>query len=224
MWDNAPVTIDFNGFVETIQYGQFLHSGFSGFGTGGHVFAAIISQWDFTPRRTRTTIRTPTSSRSRWPPELPSVRSISPARQRPFSFSPSGFGALSANVRGSGRRYIVVQRAGPSQTSAYGDGSTGATIAQDLALKASSSLVTVTAEGSSLFLQAKQTGGSFTFPYNLSFSTSASFSSFSREWKRSIRAPTSGPAQVYSYFSDVQHQWHGQRSCRLRHGHVGLRV
>ena len=184
VWASGNITIDFNGYVEMVNYGQY--------SSGASLASALAASFtrDFVsmglyakagahgPLVDPTVITFQLVNGSNFAP-------INIVNSSPFSFNPSGFASSTATVADRGTATLTV--AGTTFTANYGDGSTAATIAQDLASQAATAaqtlrnsgqtpLVTVTAEGNNLYLQSVQTTGTFTYPYSLSFSTSTSFS------------------------------------------------
>ena len=193
--DSGPRTVSFNGFSETVQYGQF-----STQASLAAAFAAMFTR-DYSARGLYAKAGANGSALNVITFQLvngatfSSLNVAGPATS--FSFSPSGFGNP-VTTADTGTATLWFNGAAISTVS-YGDGSTGASIAQDLALKASSSLVTVTSEGGSLYLQSKQTG-TYTGTYSITFSTSASFSSSPASGTISS-STTAAPVTVYSYNS-----------------------
>jgi RHS repeat-associated protein len=194
-WDGGNITIDFNGFVETVNYGQFstsasLASGFAAMFSRDYIAFGLYAKAGANSNSDPSVITFQLVNGS----TFGQVNIVGPTTS--FSFTQSGFGSSPSTVADVGTATLIV--AGTTISANYGEGSTAASIAQDLALKANSSLVTVTSEGSKLFLQSKQTTGSFNYPYSLSFSTAASFSGSPLSGNLTGSTEAS-PVTVYSY-------------------------
>ncbi|HEY1742945.1 MAG TPA: RHS repeat-associated core domain-containing protein [Granulicella sp.] len=172
-WDNANITIDFNGYLETVHYGQYssdasLASALAAMFTRDYLSFGLYAKAGANSNTDPTVITFQLVNGSSFGPLNVTGPSTS------FTFSTTGFAATPSGVPDQGVATLLFN-GGAIATASYGDGSTPASIAQDLALKASSSLVTVTAEGPNVYLQSKQTG-TYSDTYSLSFSTSLSFS------------------------------------------------
>ena len=194
-WDNGNITIDFNGYLETVHYGQFssdasLASALAAMFTRDYISFGLYAKAGANSNTDPTVITFQLVNGS----SFGAFNVTGPSTS--FTFTPTGFTSTPPGVPDQGVATLLFNGAAIA-TASYGDGSTPASIARDLALKASSSfLVTVTADGSSVYLQSKQTG-TYSDTYSLSFSTSLSFSS-------SPGGTLSGtseaaPISVYSY-------------------------
>ena len=173
-WDNANITIDFNGFLETVHYGQFssdasLASALAAMFTRDYLSFGLYAKAGANSNTDPTVITFQLVNGS----SFGAFNVTGPSTS--FTFTPTGFATTPSGTPDQGVATLLFNGSAIA-TASYGDGSTPASIAQDLALKASSSLVTVTAEGPNVYLQSKQTG-TYSDTYSLSFSTSASFSS-----------------------------------------------
>jgi RHS repeat-associated protein len=193
-WDNGNITIDFNGFLETVHYGQFsndasLASALAAMFTRDYISFGLYAKAGANSNTDPTVITFQLTNGD----GFGSLNVTGPSTS--FTFSTSGFAATPTGVPDQGTATLSFNGAAIA-TASYGAGSTPASIAQDLALKASSSLVTVTAEGPNVYLQSKETG-TYSRQYSLSFSTSASFSSSPGGTLSGSSDTTSVP--VYSY-------------------------
>ena len=199
--NGGNIQVDFNGFVEVIHYGPSstaasIASGlgamftrdFRGFG----LYAKAGANGNSDPKVVTFQL---TNGSSFGPPNI-----AGPSAS--FNFIASGFGGSSAGTPDIGS--VALQFNGTTiATARYGEGSTPASIAAELAQTANSGLVTITAEGPNLSLQTKQTG-TFSSPYSLVFtSTQSGFSqpSFSGSPASGTLTGSSGTAAipVYSY-------------------------
>jgi len=192
-WDNGNITVDFNGFLETVHYGQYssnisLASALAAMFTRDYLSFGLYAKAGANVTDPNV-ITFQLANGSGFGPLNVTGPSTS------FTFATSGFASSTSGVPDQGTATLLFNGSAISTVS-YGDGSTSASIAQDLALKASSSLVTVTAEGSNVYLQSKQTG-TYSDTYSLSFSTSLSFSSSPGGTLSGTSETTSVP--VYSY-------------------------
>ena len=193
-WDNGNITIDFNGFLETVHYGQFssdasLASALAAMFTRDYISFGLYAKAGANSNTDPTVITFQFVNGSSFGP----INVTGPSTS--FTFTPAGFAATPPGNPDLGTATLLFNGAVIS-TASYGDGSTPASIAEDLALKASSSLVTVTAEGPDVHLQSTQTG-TYSDTYSLSFSTSLSFSSSPGGTLTGSSVPA--PVAVYSY-------------------------
>lgn len=203
-WDSGAITVDFNGYVERVSYGQFsspasLASGLAALFCRDYIALGLYAKAGANGNQDPSVITFQLVNGAQFGPVSVSGPSTS------FTFAPAGFSSASPVGADQGIATLTINGQ-PIATSNYGAGSTGATIAQDLALSATSSLVTVTAQGTQLFLQAKQASGSFSYPYSLTFSTNASFSPSSGVVSSTTdAAPVSvySLAEVYDYVGNV---------------------
>jgi len=199
--NTGSITIDFNGYLETVTYGQYstpaslasalaamfcrdymafgLYAKAQANGTPAYVITfQLVNGQDFAP--------------------------INIVNGSSFTFIPSGFASSTATVADTGTATLNVN--GVAITTGYGDGSNGQSIAEGLqdeanriqALNPNALPVVVTAQGNNLYIQSKQTTGSFNYNYNLSFSTSLSFSS-SPSSGTLTNTTNAAPVPVYSY-------------------------
>ena len=192
-WDSGNLTVDFNGYVETVSYGQFsspasLASGLAALFSRDYIATGLYAKAGANSNQDPSVITFQLVNGLQFGP----VNIAGPSTS--FTFAPSGFGSVPPTGADRGTAILTVNGQ-TIATSKYGAGSNGASIAQDLALTATSPLVTVTAQGTQLFLQAKQTPGTFSYPYSLTFSTNTSFSPSSGVINSAVDAV---PVSVYS--------------------------
>jgi RHS repeat-associated protein len=193
--------VDFNGYVELINYGQLstpasLASGLAAMFTRDYVAFGLYARAGANSGTDPSVITFQLVNGS----TFGQLNVTGPST--PFTFAPTGFGSTSSGVPDIGT--VALQFNGATiATATYGDGSTAASIAEKLAQTANSSLVTVTSEGQNLYLQSTQTG-TYSSPYSLVFtSTQSGFSqsSFSSTPASGQLTGTSetAAATVYSY-------------------------
>ena len=209
-WDSGPITVDFNGYLETVRYGQFsspasLASGLAAMFSRDYNAFGLYAKAGANGNSDPTVITFQLANGSTFGP----INIVDASSS--FTLTASGFGSSSATVadRGTVVLQLTNDTTTPSSTTivattSYGDGSTPATIAEGLALTANSSLVKVTAQGGNVYLESKPVTGSFNYTYSLAFqSTQSGFSSPSF-----ASSPASGPltgttevatVPVYSY-------------------------
>ncbi len=193
VWDRGNITVNFDGYVEIVQYGQYssnasLASALAAMFCRDYAAFGLYAKAGVNPSQP-TVITFQLINGSSFGP----LNVVDPSVS--FSLGSSGF--ASSNSTADLGVATLTLNGSTIATSNYGAGSTAASIAQDLALTANSSLVTVTSEGANLYLQSKQTSGSFTYPYALSFSTSQSFSS-SPSTGQLTGSTGASPVTVYS--------------------------
>ena len=204
-WDNSLVTIDFNGFAETVAYGQFsspssLASALAAMFTRDYIAMGLYAKAGANHNADPNVITFQLATKAAFGAIDIQVSSAS------FSFTPAGFGSNSSAAADQGTATLSLNGV-TIATASYGDGSTASSIARDLSLGANSGLVAVTSETlapgqANLFLQSKQTG-TYTDTYSLSFSTSVSFSSTPPSGQLSSSTDLA-PVTVYNYVESYQ--------------------
>lgn len=197
VWDQRDIRIDFNGFVETVAYGQFSSSQ-----SVAAAFAAKFSA-DYHSFGLYAKAGAPGTAPSVITFELTdgsnfgSLNVVDSATS--FSLSSSGFTPTSSAQADIGVASLTIN--GAIIAVNYGSGSTASSIAQDLAANAhsSSSPVEVTSDGPNLYLRANASGGNFSYPYSLSFSSNQSFSTSNMSSGTLTSGSQVSPSIVYSY-------------------------
>lgn len=197
VWDQRDIRIDFNGFVETVAYGQFSSSQ-----SVAAAFAAKFSA-DYHSFGLYAKAGAPGTAPSVITFELTdgsnfgSLNVVDSATS--FSLSSSGFTPTSLAQADIGVASLTIN--GTVIAVNYGSGSTASSIAQDLAANAhsSSSPVEVTSDGPNLYLRANASGGNFSYPYSLSFSSNQSFSTSNMSSGTLTSGSQVSPSIVYSY-------------------------
>lgn len=163
-WDHSTLTISFNGYVESVSYGQF--------SSPASVAAAIAGMF------TRDYASDGLSAKANCPPNnaqiIFTLQGTTPFGaldiQGPttsFSFTQSGFQSTTSAVSDYGTVMLTVNGLTAAMTN-YGAGATPASIAEALAASVTSdSPVTVRAVNDTLYLEAKTTGPSSDYSYSL---------------------------------------------------------
>jgi RHS repeat-associated protein len=205
-WDSGNIGVDFNGFVEIINYGQYssnasLASGLAAmFVRDYHSFGLYAKAGVNAAQPNVVTFQLADGS------GFGPLNVVDPSVS--FSLAGSGFASSSATTADIGVATLTIQNQNsPNQSWSYpvnyGDGSNGESIAQDIASVAASSPagspVTVTSEGPNVFLKVKQPSGSYNYSYSLTFSTSQSFSTSTPASGNLTGSTDVAPITVYSY-------------------------
>jgi len=202
-WDHGNIQVDFNGFLEIVNYGQYstnasLASALAAMFVRDYHSFGLYAKASVNPSQPNViTFQLVGGS------GFGSLNVVDPSAS--FSFAGSGFASSSATTADIGVATLTINGTVVA-TSSYGSGSTAASIAQDLSSQAASNSantvpVTVTSEGPNLYLQVKQTTGSYSYSYSLNFSTSQSFST-STPASGTLNGSTDvAPITVYSYSS-----------------------
>jgi RHS repeat-associated protein len=196
-WDSGNIRVDFNGFVEIVNYAQYstqasLASALAAmFVRDYHSFGLYAKAAVNSAQQNVVTFQLVDGS------AFGPLNVVDPSVS--FTLAGSGFASSSATTADIGVATLTVNGTTVS-TANYGNGSTGASVAQDLAQNASSNLVAVTSEstsqGGNLYLQVKQATGSYSYPYSITYSTNISFSNTSGILSSGTDA---APITVYSY-------------------------
>jgi RHS repeat-associated protein len=175
-WDHGTITISFNGYVESVSYGQF--------SSPASVAAALAGMFS------RDFAADGLSAKANCPPNgaqiIFTLQGTTPfgtldiqGPSTSFSFTSSGFQSTSSQVADYGTVTLTVNGVTAAQTN-YGDGATPASVAEGLAAGVTSnSPVNIQAVNDELDLQSKTGGSSTNYSYTLQ-TTSWDSSAFSQ--------------------------------------------
>ena len=206
-WDSGNIQVDFNGFVEVVNYGEY--------STNASLASALAAMFvrDFHSFGLYAKAAANGTGLSVVTFQLTNGNTFGPLNvvdhSLSFTLVGSGFSSSSATTADIGIATLTIQNLNQtSQTYTYqvnyGNGSNAASIAQDLTVQAakasaSGAPVSVTSEGPNLYLQVKQPTGSFNYSYSLSFSTNVSFASSTPATGNLTGSTDVAPITVYSY-------------------------
>ena len=165
VWDNASLTVSFNGFSETVNYGQFsspasLAAGLAAMFCRDYLHYGLYAKAGANANSDLNVVTFQMTNGQAFGP----ISYVLPPTS--FALAPSGFGSTTSVLADTGT--VTLQVSGAAIASArYAEGATPTSIAQDLASASSSNLVTVKADGSSLYVTSKQTGSAANYPYSI---------------------------------------------------------
>jgi RHS repeat-associated protein len=200
-WDNGNISVDFNGFVEIVNYAQYstntsLASALAAmFVRDYHSFGLYAKAGVNAAQPNVITFQLVDGS------AFGPLNVVDPSVS--FTLAGSGFASSSAKSADIGVATLTINGMTVASSN-YGDGSNAASIAQDLASQAATNArngtpVSVTSEGPNVYLQVKQPTGSYSYTYSLTFSTSQSFSTSTPSAGTLNGSTDVAPITVYSY-------------------------